>query len=439
MERLEQRQVETLGRTSGSAEQDIEGGMTEAQRRTPHVEVASILDAIPAILIGVDASGIVTLWNPAATRALRLPATEVIGQRLVTCPISWDVSAIAQGIDACLHARTPQRWNDVRYRRPDHREGFLGITFSPYGARDHGHGVPLLATDTTEQRLLASQLAEAQKLESIGQLAAGIAHEINTPIQYVGDNLRFLQEAWDHLSFLLDGGRDALRGLYHGLIDREAALPALQAFEDSEANYLLSEVPSAIADALDGAGRVSEIVRAMREFAHPALATKTAIDVNRTIQSTITVARNEWKRTATVVTDLDPDLPLVPCLPAELNQVILNVLINAVHAIADAARDDDAPKGTITVTTRAIDDWVEIRVSDTGTGIPADIRGRVFDPFFTTKEVGRGTGQGLAIAHAVIVEKHGGTITFETTPGKGTTFIIRLPIACGPVPRETTQ
>ena len=195
----------------------------------------------------------------------------------------------------------------------------------------------------------------------------------------------------------------------------------------------------AIADALDGARRVSEIVRAMREFAHPAMASKSAIDVNRAVQSTITVARNEWKRVAEVRTDLDPDLPLVPCLPAEFNQVVLNVLINAVHAIADVVGDGTGNKGLITVTTRAAGPWAEVRIADTGTGIPADIRDRVFDPFFTTKEVGRGTGQGLALAHAIIVEKHGGTITFDTEPGKGTTFTIRLPIACDAIPTGTVQ
>jgi signal transduction histidine kinase len=166
----------------------------------------------------------------------------------------------------------------------------------------------------------------------------------------------------------------------------------------------------------------------MKEFSHPGSGEKTPIDINRAIESTITVARNEWKYVAEVVTEFDSGLPFVLCLPGEFNQVILNILINAVHAITGVVREGGKEKGTITVTTRRDGAWAEIRIRDTGTGIPEKVRNRVFDPFFTTKEVGKGTGQGLAIAHNVICEKHGGTITFETETGKGTTFIIRLPI-----------
>jgi len=152
------------------------------------------------------------------------------------------------------------------------------------------------------------------------------------------------------------------------------------------------------------------------------------VDLNHAIENTITVAKNEWKYVAEMETDFDPALPPVPCLPGELNQVILNMIINAAHAIADVMGDGSKGKGTIRITTRRDGNWAEIRISDTGTGIPEAIRDRIFDPFFTTKEVGKGTGQGLAIARSMIVDKHGGTIDFETQEGKGTTFIIRLPL-----------
>jgi signal transduction histidine kinase len=198
--------------------------------------------------------------------------------------------------------------------------------------------------------------------------------------------------------------------------------------------YLTAEIPNAIAQSLEGVERVAKIVRSMKDFSHPGGETKQAVDLNRALESTLTVCRNEWKYVAEAVTDFDPDLPLVTCLPGECNQVFLNLIINAAHAIGDklAGRPDD--KGAITIATRRDGDRAEIRIIDTGTGIPEKHHARIFDPFFTTKEVGRGTGQGLAIAHCVITEKHGGTIHFETEIGRGTTFVVRLPISGEPSP-----
>jgi len=177
--------------------------------------------------------------------------------------------------------------------------------------------------------------------------------------------------------------------------------------------------------------RVAKIVRAMKEFSHPGPKEKTLTNINRAIENTITVARNEWKYVSEMILDLDPDLPLVPCHPNEFNQVILNLVINAAHAIADVVGKGATNKGKITVSTRRKGDKVEISVKDTGTGIAPEIRSKIFDPFFTTKEVGKGTGQGLAIARSIVVDKHGGTINFETEVGKGTTFTIHLPIGNG--------
>jgi signal transduction histidine kinase len=184
-------------------------------------------------------------------------------------------------------------------------------------------------------------------------------------------------------------------------------------------------VPRAIEQALDGARRVAKIVRAMKEFSHPDMADKTATDLNRAIESTVTVARNEWKYVCEVSTDFDENLPPVVCYAGEVNQVILNLIINAAHAIKQAVKEGE--KGQIKIATRLKGDFAEISISDTGTGIPEEIRTRVFEPFFTTKEVGKGTGQGLALAHSVVVKKHQGKIWFETEVGRGTTFFIHLP------------
>ncbi len=199
--------------------------------------------------------------------------------------------------------------------------------------------------------------------------------------------------------------------------------------EEVDLEYIRQEVPKAARQSLEGIERISRIVRAMKDFSHPGTDVKTDIDMNKAIESTITVARNEWKYVAEMVTDFDPGLPFVPCLPAEINQVVLNIIINASHAVADTLKQNGSEtKGTITISTRAMGERAEIRMGDTGTGIPENIRSKIFDPFFTTKEVGRGTGQGLAISRSVVVDKHGGTITFDSEVGKGTCFVIRLPL-----------
>jgi PAS domain S-box-containing protein len=275
--------------------------------------------------------------------------------------------------------------------------------------------ISILKQTLEDRDRLEDNLRQAQKLEAIGQLAAGIAHEINTPTQYVGDNLRFLKESFGELDSLL------------GQLVKLGGTPASKLLGDADFDYLKEEIPRALNQSLEGVDRVAKIVRAMKEFSHPARE-KTATDLNRAIQSTITVASNEWKYVAEVDMDLDANLPAVHCSPAEFNQVVLNMVVNAAHAIGDVVGDGAKGKGKIKVKTRPDGEWAVVEISDSGCGMPPHIQQRIFDPFFTTKEVGKGTGQGLAIAHNVVVDKHGGTIKVVSSPGKGTTFIIRLPI-----------
>jgi signal transduction histidine kinase len=274
-----------------------------------------------------------------------------------------------------------------------------------------------------------AQLAQSQRMRSIGQLAAGIAHEINTPTQYVGDNLRFLKDAFDEVSGVLRAGAELLAAARAGAVSLETVRRLEAQCEGADLDYLMAEVPEAIQHALDGVGRISRIVRAIKEFAHPGPAERSTADLNAVIETALTVARHEWKYVADLVTDFDRGLPPVPCHPAELSQVILNLVINAAHAIEDLVGQGRMSRGVITVATRRSEGWAEIRIADNGAGIPEDIRPRIFDPFFTTKAIGRGTGQGLAICHPVIVEKHGGRITFESETGRGTTFSLRLPLS----------
>jgi len=285
-----------------------------------------------------------------------------------------------------------------------------------------------LLAEIGERKRMESELARAQRLESIGHLAAGIAHEINTPTQYIGDNVRFLEEAFGKLRRLIDAFGRLLQAVKGASVTGALVGEIEAALQQASPDYLAGEIPRAAREALEGVERVARTVRAMMAFAEAGAERKKPINVNQAIENTVIVCRNQWKHVAEVVTDFDPHLPLVPCVPGEFNEVILNLLRNAAQAVADVVTPGSAEKGRITFRTRREADKVEIRIQDTGTGIPEEIRPRVFDPFFTTRTVGEGTGQGLAIAHAIVVQGHGGTITFETETGRGTTFIIRLPL-----------
>jgi len=285
-----------------------------------------------------------------------------------------------------------------------------------------------LEAAVAELRRTQAKLLGAQKLEAIGQLAAGIAHEINTPTQYVSDNVTFLLRALRGMTEALTAYRglaDAVRGS-HAADEQLAGAETI--CKKVKLDYLLKQVPRAIEQSLEGLGRVTSIVGAMKDFSHPSQGQKTLTDLHESLQTTLTVARNEWKYIAEVVTDFDVNLGPVPCLRDEINQVFLNLIVNAAHAISDVTNGGASGKGTITITTRVDNDFAEIRIGDTGAGIPEKIRSRIFEPFFTTKEVGKGTGQGLAIARSIVVDKHRGAIRFESKPGEGATFILRLPL-----------
>ena len=282
--------------------------------------------------------------------------------------------------------------------------------------------------DITERRGLESQLQQAQKLESVGQLAAGIAHELNTPAQFVGDNLVFIKSSVDAMNEVRKSYRQTI-GRLEQTAGWEHEIERIRAAEEAaDMTYLEENLPTALASAEDGINRMSAIVRAMKEFAHPDSKEADYADINRGIQATLTVARNEYKYVADAVTELQP-LPPVLCHIGDLNQVFLNLIVNAAHAIGDRVAAEGG-RGRICVRAILVDEaTVRIEVQDTGSGIPPEIHSRIFDPFFTTKPVGKGSGQGLAIARSIVVGKHGGSLTFESEVGKGTTFIITLPIA----------
>ncbi|MBI4881557.1 MAG: PAS domain S-box protein [Planctomycetes bacterium] len=400
------------------------------ERRESEQEVRRLLTALEqagdAILI-TDPQGTIQYVNAALVAATGFAASEVIGRNpRIFSSGRHDAGFYRELWDTISSGRT---WTGSFFNR--RKDGSIieeQATISP--VRDESGGIAgyvCVKHEVTQQRALEEQLRQAQKLEAIGQLAAGIAHEINTPTQFVGDNVRFLEEAFGDILGLLGVLEQLSAAVVQGGASAEQGEEARQAIGAADLAYLKSEIPTSIQQSLEGVRRVMEIVRAMKDFSHMGGSEMKNLDLNRAVLSTATVSRNEWKYVADLETDLDPELPAVPCLAGELNQVFLNMIVNASHAIADKAKGNPAQRGKITISTRRGDDCVEVRIADTGTGIPDEVRPRIFDPFFTTKEVGKGTGQGLAIAHNVIVKKHKGTIAVESAVGEGTTFIIRLP------------
>jgi PAS domain S-box-containing protein len=287
------------------------------------------------------------------------------------------------------------------------------ITQSVHDARVRRDLQAQIETQERERERLTLNLRLAQKLEAVGRMAAGVAHEINTPVQYVSDNIRFMSESLDDLVKVIEAYK-------------VGAEQGNEVAESVDLEYLLAELPKGMERALEGVGRVARIVRAMKEFSHPGTEAHNGADINRALENTLQLARSEYKNAATIEQRFG-SLPLVTCNIGELNQVFLNIIVNAVHAIEQAGHGPDT--GRILITTEHLGADVIITIEDNGCGIEADHIDKIFDPFFTTKEVGKGTGQGLAIARSMVVDRHRGSLDVVSTVGKGTRMTIRLPVA----------
>jgi PAS domain S-box-containing protein len=399
--------------------------ITERRRNEDALrQLSAAVEQSPVSVIITDPQGKISYVNRKFTESTGYAASEVLGKNPRILNSGHSPREMYTTLWETI--REGREWRgEFRNRKKNGELYWEAATISPITDPD-GSISHFLAVkeDITERLALEGELRQAQKLEGIGQLAAGIAHEINTPIQFVADNLTFLEGACSSIFGLLESCRP---GEGKSLSEAEAARARAEA--DCDLEFLRAEVPQAIEQSLEGTRRVATIVRAMKEFSHPDVAEKTYCDLNQGIASTLTIARPEWKDVAEMASDFDETLPPVLCHPGEINQVVLNLIVNAAHAIRE--RPEKAEKGQITVRTRRRGEFAEIAVSDTGAGIPADIQGRIFEPFFTTREVGSGTGQGLALAHSVVVRKHEGKIWFETEVGRGTTFFIHLPIDPG--------
>ena len=380
------------------------------------------VNALPDMIAIVDLEHRVIRLNTAMQERLDRPLAEIIGQDCLMCRDAFP----------CLHSELIEDRLPRTVEIYDHDcDAFYSLHLIPYYAADGEligsvhvfHDISDQKKNMKEKEILHAQLLQAHKLESVGQLASGIAHEINTPTQFVSSNVGFLDEAFADVQKIVATLVNA---------DEQQILSGevlKQALETADWPYLEKEIPMAIEQSREGLSRVAHLVRAMKEFSHPGGKEAEVVDINHLIEMTVTVARNEWKYSSEVQLELSPDLPGVFCLADQIGQVLLNLLVNAAHTITEKlGRTPEGGKGIITIKTEVDGPSVLIHFSDTGCGIPDFARAKIFDPFFTTKAVGSGTGQGLAIAYDVVTSKHNGSLTFTTAVGEGTTFTIRLPI-----------
>jgi PAS domain S-box-containing protein len=391
---------------------------------------AAVMENMAEGLCTVDTDGLVTSVNPAAVALLGWDEAQLVGRGMVAVtecdPVDGaPVEGGADRLQGVWAEGTSIRAAEGTVGRADGSTLPIAYSATPLRFGAHVGGAVIVFRDISESRnRAAAELAmrHDQKLESLGRLSAGLAHEINAPIQFVGDNTRFLAEAYHDMLELLLVYRECL-GIGSGELSwQDRQRRAAEAERKADIDYLTAEVPAAVAQSLDGIERVASLVRAMKSFSYKDSAHGTYADLNEAIKTTLTVARNEIKYVADVVLDLG-DLPEVFCHVGDLNQVFLNLLVNS----ADALQEKDE-RGEIRITTHVEGNTAVISFADNGSGIPEHLRHAIFEPFFTTKGIGKGTGQGLALAHAIVTEKHGGTIEMRSAAGQGTEFTLRLPV-----------
>lgn len=404
---------------------------TEAKLHRSNEELQGllyILGQCPVTIVVTDTEGKIEYVNPKFTQSSGYTAEEVIGKHARIIKSGEHSEAFYADLWKTITAG--KEWRGEFHNKKKNGELYWEVASISPVTNELGKITHFVAIkeDVTEKRILESQLTRAQKLESIGELASGIAHEINTPTQFAIHNTHFLRSAFSRIVPLLEKYRETIQAARAGGLDDELLDGAETFLKKAKVEFLIEEIPKAIDQAIEGLDRIAKIVGSMKEFSHPGSSEVMHTDINHLLENTIAVSKNEWKYVAEVETEFDPGLPAVPCFAGELNQVFLNIIINAAQAIAEGHGETEEISDAITIRTKARNDCIEIEIADTGSGIPESILEKIFDPFFTTKEVGKGTGQGLAIAHSVIVDKHHGTISCRSEVGKGTTFTISLPL-----------
>lgn len=402
-----------------------EAEIADYQMMRAYDYIMGLYNVVPSLLITCDDSGCV--------RRANLEAAELLGrdeaglQGVALADILPEYATLIAPLLADPGQRRARRETEIISADGTRIPILLSVGKQQVDVGSDHTTLVLSGIDLRERRRLEVELRHAQKLEAIGQLAAGIAHEINTPMQFINDNLSFIGDSVTTLLRLVEDIER--RSLRHAGTDSEALAGALrEAREDADCDFLRQRLPRAVARALEGVGRVSRIIDGMRLFSHPGVNVE-PLDLNALVESALTIARNEYKYVAQVDFDAGT-LPPVPCVRGDIGQVVINLLTNAAHAIAERIGDSHVP-GHIRIRTSRDGDMVQLCVEDDGCGIPEAVRERIYDPFFTTKAVGKGTGQGLAISRSLVVERHGGSIHCEPVRPHGTRFIIRLPLQPG--------
>ncbi len=394
-------------------------------------EIRYLLASIKSILIGVTTHDIITHWNNEAESLFSIKAAAILGTKITLSGLNWEWDRIYEGISDSLDKKESIFINELRYsqiKNSNIRDRFMNTKITPvYDEKSNLLGFLISGDDITEARNLRIRSILSQKMESIGQLASGIAHEINTPTQYISDNLQFFKKSFSIFTTLFTQimTNKEFNKTPQNIIDN-----INEYFIDNDCDYLLSEIPKAIDQTIEGIKRIAKIVGSMKQFSHPGSNNKVFYSINRIIEDTVTISENEWKYAAHIQTDLDSNIPEILCYPNELSQVFLNMIVNSSHAVAERFKMEQVIQGVIKITTLfiSLENSVEIKIADNGIGIPDTDKTKIFDPFFTTKEIGKGTGQGLTISSSIITNMHAGSILFESIPGQGTEFTIRIPI-----------
>ncbi|OEU67204.1 MAG: hypothetical protein BA863_05815 [Desulfovibrio sp. S3730MH75] len=385
--------------------------------------IAAIEQSVESIII-TDTSGIITYVNPAFEKISGYTKFEAVGQNpnILKSGEQADEfytdlwNTISQG-----NIWSGKFVNKTKEGKAYTQEATICPVRNENGQIINYVGV---ARDISEQLIVEAQLRQAQKLESIGELAAGIAHEINTPTQYVSSNMKFLEDSFEDLIAMVTSCDTAFKMLDEGKPNSEVLEYKNDNFNADDFEFLTEDVPKAIEESVEGLKRISKIVQSIKQLAHPGETHKGFFDLNSIVEDAVTVSSNEWKYVAEIDLQLEESLPQIQCMKGEMGQVLLNLIINSAHAIEAKGSNE---KGTISIMTKHNESHALLEIEDTGSGMSSEVIERAFDPFFTTKEVGKGTGQGLAIAHNVIVNIHKGQISVESKEGVGTKFVIQLP------------
>ncbi len=408
-------------------ERSLEHHIAQDELYCSYTQTSQIVESVPSALIGLDEENLVTHFNSAAERIFGIDKYEAFGTNFFKIPIIWNWNDINDAVPRCRENKQTLSIPEKKFLKNNGLHGFLNIHISPFMIQSKKRtGILILADEVTEIKMLEIQLHQSQKMESIGQLAAGIAHEINTPSQYVCDNINFIRESFRNILTVIKKYEELAEECKNNNALTETVENISKIRNEQDFDYILEEILPAANQSLSGMEHISKIVRTMKEFSHPGRDEKTKTDINRCIENTINVARNEWKYVSDINTEYDDSLSDVPILVGDFNQAILNIIVNAANAIEETVNEKG--RGIITIKTKRETADALIIISDSGSGIPEPIKDKIFDPFFTTKEVGKGTGQGLSIVYTIIVKKHGGKVSFESEFGHGTTFFIRLPL-----------